>query len=135
MRYVDVNVFVYWLGDDPDFGEQATSIIRRIENGERALTSSVTLWLTHILLRELAEDYSEKEFIARLKRLFFLQIEPLLIQDYEKAVELMPTYNLDLEDALHLATAQRKGIKEIYSNDTDFDRTPIKRAGFFTAQS
>ena len=49
MRYVDVNVLVYWLGDDLVYGEQATAIMRRIENGERALTSSLTLWLTHIV--------------------------------------------------------------------------------------
>jgi len=33
VRYVDVNVFVYWLGDDPVFGDEATGIIERIEKG------------------------------------------------------------------------------------------------------
>jgi len=130
VRYVDVNVLVYWLGDDPLFGKQATAIMGRIENGEKALTSSLTLWLTHILLGALAKGYSEKEFIERIRRLVFLQVEPLLLQDYEKALEFMQTYKLDLDDALHLATAVRKGVKEIYTNDVDFDRTPIKRIGF-----
>ncbi len=73
MRYVDVNVFVYWLGDDPVFGNQATSIIEGIERGERAATSSLTLWLVHILLSSLAERYSEEEFIRRVKELAFLK--------------------------------------------------------------
>jgi len=42
VKYVDVNVFVHWLGDDPVFGEDATVIVERIEKGERAATSSLT---------------------------------------------------------------------------------------------
>lgn len=130
MRYVDVNVLVYWLGDDPLFGDQATAIIHRIENGERALTSSLTLWLTHIVLSGLSERYSEEELIKRVRELGFLRIEPLLFQDYAHALKLMRAHKLDLEDALHLATATRKGVNEIYTNDPDFDRTTIKRVGF-----
>lgn len=127
---MDVNVFVYWLGDDPVFGGRATAIIRRIENGERALTSTLTLWLTHIVLSDLSESYSEEGFIKKIRELGFLRIEPLLFQDYAHALELMKAYELDLEDALHLATAMRKNIREIYTNDTDFDRTPIRKVGF-----
>jgi len=130
MRYVDVNVFVYWLGDDPIYGAQATAIIDRIEKGERATTSSLTLWLTHVILGNLAERYSEQEFLERIKALFFLRIEPLLFEDYERASEYVERFDLDLEDALHLATAIRVGAKDIYSNDMDFDRTPLKRIGF-----
>jgi len=130
MRYVDVNVFVYWLGDDLIYGDQATEIISRIERGEKAATSSLSLWLTSVVLGSLAEKYSEQEFIERIKALGFLRVEPLLFDDYEKAMEYMKTYNLDLEDALHLTTATRLGAKEIYSNDADFDKTPLKRTGF-----
>ncbi len=52
MMYVDVNVFFYWLTDHEEFGSTATRIIKRIENGERAVTSILTLWLLHVLLEE-----------------------------------------------------------------------------------
>jgi predicted nucleic acid-binding protein len=130
MRYVDVNVFVYWLGDDPVYGDTATEIVARIEKGERAVTSSLSLWLTHVVLSSLAERYSEREFIDGIKALTFLRVEPLLLEDYVKATGYMKEYRLDLEDALHLATAIRLGIHEIYSNDSDFDKTPLKRIGF-----
>jgi len=42
----------------------------------------------------------------------------------------MKLYGLDFEDALHLTTALRVGVKEIYTNDADFDKTPMKRLGF-----
>jgi len=42
----------------------------------------------------------------------------------------MKLYRLDFEDAIHLAVASRMGVKEIYTNDADFDKTPMKRLGF-----
>ncbi|MEM2153278.1 MAG: PIN domain-containing protein [Nitrososphaeria archaeon] len=39
----------------------------------------------------------------------------------------MGEYGLDFEDALHLASALRYNLKEIISNDLDFDQTPLKR--------
>ena len=39
----------------------------------------------------------------------------------------MKAYDIDYEDALHLATALRVGAKEIVSNDKDFDKTPLTR--------
>jgi len=31
-RYVDVNVFIYWLGKHPVYGEKAFDWIQKIEN-------------------------------------------------------------------------------------------------------
>jgi predicted nucleic acid-binding protein len=36
-------------------------------------------------------------------------------------------YELDYEDAIHLAAALKSKAKEIISNDQDFDKTTIKR--------
>ncbi len=131
MRYVDVNVFVYWLGDDPVFSEEATGIVERIEKGERATTSSLTPWLTHIALANaMARDYSEQKLIEKFRELTFLRVEPLTLGDYEKAVGAMHRYGLDLEDSLHYTVAERLRIREIYSNDRDFEKTPLKPEGF-----
>jgi predicted nucleic acid-binding protein len=131
VKYVDVNVFVYWLGDDPVFGEAATSIVERIEKGERAATSSLTPWLTHIaLVNARARNYSEEKLTGKFRELPFLRIKPLTIRDYEAAVIAMRRYRLDLEDSLHFTVAERLQIKEIYTNDKDFEKTPLKPAGF-----
>ena len=131
MRYVDVNVFVYWLGDDPVFGDAATGIIERIEKGERAATSSITPWLTHVaLVSAAAQNYSEERLVENFRELTFLRVEPLAVGDYEKAVGAMHLYGLDLEDGLHFALAERLKIKEVYTNDRDFEKTPLKPVGF-----
>lgn len=62
--------------------------------------------------------------ITNLKGLI---IESLTPEDLRQASELMREYDLDYEDSLHLATALRTRVKEIVSNDKDFDRTPLKR--------
>lgn len=131
MRYVDVNVFVYWLGDDPVFGDEATAIVERIENGERAATSSLTPWLTHVaLVTAAARNYSEEKLMEKFRELSFLRVEPLTLKDYERAVGAMHRYSLDLEDGLHFTVAERLRINEIYTNDRDFEKTPLRPEGF-----
>jgi len=127
MKYVDVNVFVYWLTSDPKFGDRATEIIKRIEKGEKALTSTLTVWLTHIVLKNATENYSEENLLKSFKELTGLKIVDLTFKDFEKALTYSKEYNLDLEDSIHFAVATRFGIREIYSNDEDFDKTPLKR--------
>ena len=56
-----------------------------------------------------------------------LTIEPLKIEDFTGAIDLMGNYKIDYENALHLAVVTRIGAKEIISNDKDFNKTPIKR--------
>jgi predicted nucleic acid-binding protein len=64
MNYIDVNIFIYWLGDDPSFGETATTIIERIETKEKGITSSLTPWLIHVVLEREAKEYSQKVLIV-----------------------------------------------------------------------
>jgi predicted nucleic acid-binding protein len=127
MNYVDVNIFIYWLGDDPNFGETATEIIERIETKEKGITSSLTPWLIHVVLEREAEDYSQKVLIEKLLSIRNLKFVPLTITHYRNAVDFSSQYDLDLEDALHLSVAMEKKAENIYSNDEDFDSTPLKR--------
>jgi predicted nucleic acid-binding protein len=127
MNYIDVNIFIYWLGDDPSFGETATTIIERIETKEKGITSSLTPWLIHVVLEREAKEYSQKVLIEKLLSIRNLKFVPLTIAHYRNAVEFSSQYGLDLEDALHLSVALENKAKNIYSNDEDFDTTPLKR--------
>lgn len=128
-RYYDVNVFVYWLGGHPEFGERAKRWIRIAEvNG--AYTSSLTPYEVAVILagitgRKLDESSLVSEVLEALESLR-LKVIPLVWRDYLEAERLMGR-GYDLEDALHLAVALRIGAEEIVSNDRDFDRGPLRR--------
>ena len=133
-RYVDINIFVYWLGKHPTLGKVALEWIRRIEVSSRGsyVTSSLTLYEALVIISGLVgRSLKDKTLIERvvnpIMNLKGLVIEPLRPEDYIRALDLMEEYSLDYEDSLHLSVAKRKGAKEIISNDKDFDKTPLKR--------
>jgi predicted nucleic acid-binding protein len=134
LSYVDINVFVYWLGRHPKFGEAAHRWIKKVENSPRGeyVTSSLTLYETLVIIagltgKSLKDTAFTEEIINCITGIKGLVIEPLRLEDFTKAVELMKEYRLDHEDALHLAVAMRTGAQEMISNDQDFDAAPIKR--------
>jgi len=133
-RYVDVNIFVYWLGYHPLFGEVACKWIKKIENSPSGqyVTSSLTLYEALVILDGLTgKTLKNKSFVEEVTKAIAqiksLTIEPLKREDFIKAVDLMNNYKLDFEDATHLAVAERIGAIAIVSNDKDFESKPIKR--------
>jgi len=133
-HYVDINIFVYWLGNHPTFGETAYKWIKKIENSRRGeyVTSSLTLYETLVIIAGLTgKNLKDKSFVEEvvnsITHIKGLIIEPLKPEDFAKAVDLMKECNLDYEDSIHLAVATRAGAQEIISNDKDFDGAPIKR--------
>ncbi|NHV97313.1 MAG: type II toxin-antitoxin system VapC family toxin [Thaumarchaeota archaeon] len=133
--YLDVNIFVYWLGKHPTFGEVARRWIKRVEEDpkRRYANFALTVYQTLVIIagltgRNLKEEKLVDEIIHSITDLAGLSIIPLTQKDMVQAVGLMKEYGLDYEDALHLAAALKSGAKEIISNDQDFDRTPLKRS-------
>ena len=132
-RYIDVNIFVYWLTSHPKFGEMAHQWIKNIEenDGAQYVTSSLSIYETLVVIagltgKNLKEKNLMSEIIKAITGIKGLVIEPLKPEDFTMAVDLMNDYNLDYEDSMHLAVALRTGAKEIISNDKDFDSSPIK---------
>lgn len=133
--YVDVNVFVYWLGGHPAFGGPAHSLLKKIESAPRGryVTSSLTLYQALVIVagltgRSLKDRPLVEEVVGAMTSLPGLAILPLTAEDAFKAISLMEEYDLDYEDSLHLATALRSGAKEMISDDQDFDGAPLRRA-------
>ncbi len=133
-RYIDVNIFVYWLGNHPNYAQTAKNWIQKLEESQRGkyITSSLTLYETTVILAGLTgKNLKDKTFITQIitpiTAFKSLTIEPLKSEDYKKAVEIMDKWELDYEDSLHLAVAERVGAREIISNDKDFDKTELKR--------
>ncbi|MEM3549501.1 MAG: type II toxin-antitoxin system VapC family toxin [Candidatus Bathyarchaeia archaeon] len=132
--YVDVNVFIFWLGNHPSFGKTAYQWIKKIEESTRGkyVTSTLTIYQTLVIVagltgKNLKDQELVEEIVNLVKNLPGLTIAPLTVEDTTQAAKLMKEYDLDYEDALHLAAALRNKAKEIISNDKDFDKTPLKR--------
>jgi len=94
--------------------------------------NTLTLYQTPVIIasltgKNLKDKKLVQEIVNSITSLLGLTIKPLSAEDVSKAVSLMEEYDLDYEDALHLAAALRNKTKEIISNDQDFDKTPLKR--------
>ena len=133
-KYVDVNVFIYWLGGHPTYGEKSRKWIKRIEKAplREYITSTLTLYETLIILAGLTgRNLKNMEFVEDIVKAFTrlkgLTLEPLKSEDFVQAVELMGKYGLDYEDSLHLAVALRTRAAIVITNDEDWDKTPIPR--------
>ncbi|MGC9095493.1 MAG: type II toxin-antitoxin system VapC family toxin [Candidatus Bathyarchaeia archaeon] len=132
--YVDINVFIYWLGNHPTFGKKAHQWIKKIEEAPRGkyVTSTLTIYQTLVIIagltgKNLKDQKLVEEIVNSIKSLPGLTITPLTTEDITQATKLTTEYDLDYEDAIHLAAALRNKAKEIISNDKDFDKTPLKR--------
>jgi predicted nucleic acid-binding protein len=132
--YVDVNIFIYWLGRHPAFGEKAYQWIKNIEASRKVkyITSTLTVYETLVIIAGLTgNSLRDKLFVEgvinALVGIQNLVITPFTLEDGIEAVSLMDEYGIDYEDALHLAIALRNKVGRIISNDKDFDKTPLKR--------
>lgn len=129
MRFVDANVFIYILVKSPkETYETSKQILKRIENGEEALTSTAVIqevvdWLEYNNRKREVES-----FIVAINSYLTMNKINTAWDDMLTALDDMEKHDIDFVDALTLQTMKKNSIKEIYSNDTDFDRIKwIKR--------
>lgn len=132
-KYLDVNVFVYWITDSYEFGDKASHWIKQIdENPGEFITSSMTIYETAIIIAgQIGKTLNDTRFINQLNTAFSellnLDITPLTAQQLIEAPALMQEFSLDFEDAIHLNAALDNNATHIISNDRDFDKTPLTR--------
>jgi len=129
LRFVEANIFLYVITAHPEFGAVAKRILRRIDSGEEAATSSLVIaevcaWL----------EYHKKKpdvgtFLSAVDSYPSLRKSETTYTDEQRANELERSYpRLEFFDRVYLAQMERLKLTEIYSNDRAFDRVKrIKR--------
>lgn len=136
MIYVDANVFVHAILDPEERqpGKSAGIVMKQISTGDmHAMTSFLTwdelLWaLKRYLDYKLAIEECKK--FLEFPNLVFTKVDETIIN---LAQDIVERYNLKPRDSIHVATAVSNGIKEIISDDADFDavkeikRIPIEK--------
>jgi len=127
VRFIDANVFVYHMAQDPRHGRAATSIIKRIEGGEEAATSTLVLSQVCGYLKWKKRVEVIASFIGFLRSLPNLSKVETTFTDLVLAQGYHLEHKLDeslWDDVILAQQMKRLQIHEIYSNDTDFDLIP-----------
>ncbi|MGQ9469899.1 MAG: hypothetical protein ACUVTD_08825 [Nitrososphaerales archaeon] len=92
--YVDVNVFIYWLGNHPVFGKKAYELMKKIEGSRKGkyVTFCLTLYQTFLIIAGLTggslRDKNLRNVLESVIGLKGIEITPLTPEDETAATGL-----------------------------------------------
>ena len=116
-RFVDTNVFIYSVTGHPRFGEDARRILKRIEEGEEVVTSTLVLCEVSWVLEAMGRQGDIKSTLEKILSFKSLEIVGFDADDLLVGASNMALYGVDFNDGLNVAVMTRIGVSEIYSND------------------
>jgi predicted nucleic acid-binding protein len=146
--FIDANVLVYAFIHDPHFGTACDQLLDRVDRGElQGITSSHILSeMAHRLMTEEAVTLTGrspsgmanwlKRHPPEVQRLAWYRqaIDELAVGGVQilavggpavsRAADLSRQFGLLTNDALTVVLMQDHGLKDLASNDADFDRVP-----------
>ncbi|MDY6774432.1 MAG: PIN domain-containing protein [Candidatus Nanohaloarchaea archaeon] len=115
--YIDSNIFVYAASESG--GEYPSRALRRVEEGEEAFTSVLTVdEVVWIVQQEAGRDFGV-ETGRRLMQMRNLYLREPGVEIARQALDLMEKHELDPRDAFHLSTAVSSGVQAVVSEDDD----------------
>lgn len=138
MKYVDSNVFIYPVVADERTDRKAAlakKILLQIANGKlKAATSSLTwdelFWVIKKFLGRSLAIVEGRRFVE-FPNLKILEVGESTIT---AAQDVIGNYDIKPRDSIHAACALENGIREIISDDPDFDKIKeVKRIKLETA--
>jgi len=116
-RFVDTNVFIYSLTGHPRFGEDAKRILKRIEQGEEAVTSTLVLCEVSWVLEAMGRQGDVKSTLEKILSFKSLEVVGFDADDLLVGANNMEVYCVGFNDGLNVAVMTRIGVSEVYSND------------------
>ncbi|HET8786105.1 MAG TPA: type II toxin-antitoxin system VapC family toxin [Candidatus Limnocylindrales bacterium] len=123
MILVDSNIPMYLVGGEHPNRDRARHAIEVAVTGRELLVTDAEVF-QEILHRYVAIGRRDAIGAAwRTLRSLVDEVYPVELEDVDRA-RLLVGSDLTARDALHVAVMQRRGIAEILSFDTDFDRIP-----------
>lgn len=116
-RFVDSNVFIYSVTGHPRFGEDAKRILKRIDEGEEAVTSTLVLCEVSWVLEAMGRQGDIKSTLEKIFSFRSLEVVGFDADDLLVGASNMEFYGVDFNDGLNVAVMTRIGVSEVYSND------------------
>ncbi|GAB6101917.1 type II toxin-antitoxin system VapC family toxin [Thermococcus atlanticus] len=133
MRFADANVFIYAFlkprKEPPEnvrlIKERAQSIIGRISEGERVVTTVVHLSEVANVIESKGGKRKAAEVLLTILTSENIEVLPVSTGDYLKASLMAEERNIGVNDALAYVKMRELGIGEIYTFDRDFENLDI----------
>ena len=125
-RFLDTNILLRYLtGDDEQKAIACFELLRRVERGDESVTTSDLVIAETVFTLQSPRSYGlSRQFIReRLEPIIALRGLRLPRKSlYSRAFGLYCTSGLSFVDAFNVAYMESRGLTEVYSYDTDFDR-------------
>lgn len=129
MRFIDTNVFVYSFlktkrelkPSEIKIKKQARKILQKIDEGEKAVTSTVHLSECVNIIEAHHTLQEARAIINSILQHSNIEICSVDRNDYLTAVFLSQDSNKNINDCLAVALMNKLKLREIYSFDSDFD--------------
>ena len=128
MFYLDANVFVYAALNREDIGDRARSLLREVQQGKLAASSSALTFDELVWAvkrhRSLKDAITAGEAFLNMPSLQLVGVNGDLLS---AALELIRRYQLDPRDSIHAASALLENAEIIVSTDEHFDKVKEAR--------
>jgi len=127
VRFIDASVFIYAVlkprrpltDGERSVKERAKGVLRRVDEGERVLTTVVHLSEVANVL----EDVAGALLAARAKE--NVVVEAVSAEDYLESAVLAGEKGVSVNDALAYLVMRRRGVREIYTFDKHFEKLDV----------
>lgn len=126
MNYLDANIVVRYLTKDDEVKALACfELFQRLKLGKEQVETNKAIITEVVYVLSSKANYNLPHDEIRSRLLPIISLRGLKLKNkkiYLKALDFYAQYKtLDFEDVLTLAFMEKKGIKQIYSYDSDFD--------------
>jgi predicted nucleic acid-binding protein len=136
MPYLDSNVFLYailYSAESQPKAKEAKEILHKIENGLLPAVTSALTWdeVVWIVTKTIGRNdgIAQGQKLLGFPNLEFVNVDESILAEAQR---LMNIYGLTPRDSIHVASALSRRIRDIISDDEDFDqvrelkRVPLK---------
>jgi len=110
--FIDTNILIYLLDDDPKKADQAESVVRR----GGMVSVQVLNEMTNIMHRKIAMSWTEIDEVITIVQ-SLCKIEPLTLDVHNRGRLIAKRYGFGVYDSMIAASALLAGCKTLYSED------------------
>ncbi|MBI3412879.1 MAG: type II toxin-antitoxin system VapC family toxin [Candidatus Aenigmarchaeota archaeon] len=122
MIYLDANFFIFANFDTGEKGNNARRLYKEIVDGKKAVTSALGLDEVMWVLVKNKKAEMLREIIYEIYSTPNLSVKEVASTIPLKALDMIEKHRMSPRDAFHIAVMESSDIKEIVSDDSDFDK-------------